>query len=86
VFVNGSYRVASFTDGVNQTTNLSYDTANNRTTITDPLGVASVYQYDSAGQLTQVRTGVTASNPNGLTQANYSRAGRPPLNTTPRAT
>ena len=70
--VNGSYRVATATDGDGGVTTFSYDTTTNRTTATDPLGVSAAYQYDANGQLTQIRSGVTAGNSAGLTQLNYA--------------
>ncbi len=68
---DGSYRVATITDGLNHTTSYSYDLAMSQTTVTDPLGVASVYTYDSHGQLTQLRSGVTTGNSKGLSQLQY---------------
>ncbi|MET3448207.1 LysM peptidoglycan-binding domain-containing protein [Ralstonia sp. 1138] len=70
--VGSSYRVASVTDGNGQVTTFAYNTASNTTTVTDPLQVSAVYQYDSKGELTQIRNGVTASNAAGLTQLNYT--------------
>lgn len=72
----GLYKVASVTDGVGQITRFAYNNTTRTTTVTDALGLASTYRYDAAGQLAQVRTGVTAANPNGLTQLSYSYDGR----------
>ena len=72
VLVNGDYRVATATDGDGGVTTFAYDTTTNSTTATDPLGVSTAYQYDAKGQLTQVRSGVTASNSAGLTQLTYT--------------
>ncbi|WPH13372.1 LysM peptidoglycan-binding domain-containing protein [Variovorax paradoxus] len=72
VKANGIDKVASVTDGLGNTTRFAYNTAANTTTVTDPLGQSSVYTYDAKGQLTQVRSGVTAANSAGLSQVNYS--------------
>ena len=72
VLVNGSYKIDTVTDGLGLVTHFGYDPANNTTTVTDPEGISSVYKYDNNGQLLQVKTGVTPSNPNGLTQTSYT--------------
>jgi len=75
VLVNGAYRVATVKDGNGAITQFAYNTTANTTTVTDPYGASSVYTYDSKGQLTQIRTGVTAANSLGLSQANYAYNG-----------
>ncbi|MFT3733512.1 MAG: DUF6531 domain-containing protein [Rhodocyclaceae bacterium] len=40
--------------GSARVTNINYDTTNRKTTVTDPLGNATVYTYDTAGQLTNI--------------------------------
>jgi YD repeat-containing protein len=72
VLVNGTYRVATATDGLGKVTQYGYDTANGKTTVTDPLGVSTVCAYDGSGRLLQVKSGVTASNAAGLTQLVYT--------------
>ncbi|MGC3996527.1 MAG: hypothetical protein QM767_02925 [Anaeromyxobacter sp.] len=72
VLLDGLYKVASVTDGEGKVTQFAYDAAAGRTTVTDPLGVATVYQHDAKGQLTQVRSGVTAGNPAGRTRLDYA--------------
>jgi YD repeat-containing protein len=76
VQVGAAYKVASVTDALGAVTRFAYDAAQNTTTVTDPLGAQSVYLYSaqdgSQGQLTQVRSGVTATNPNGLSQVSYA--------------
>ncbi|CAD6548971.1 scabin-related ADP-ribosyltransferase [Paraburkholderia metrosideri] len=58
--VNGEYRVATIAEkadnGVVRLTSLSYDTAKNQTTVTDPLGYRQVWTYDSAGRLTNIKS------------------------------
>jgi YD repeat-containing protein len=66
------YRVATVTDGDGQVTRFSYDIETRTTVMTDPLGVSTVFQYDVGGQLTQVRTGVTASSAAGLSSVSYA--------------
>jgi YD repeat-containing protein len=75
VQAGGVYRVASVTDGDGETTQYAYDVDAQTTTVTDPSDVVSTYRYDSDGRLTQVSTGVTAGNPNGLTQLSYTYDG-----------
>jgi len=53
VQVGGAYRVATVTDGLNQVTSFAYDSANRRTTITDPMLLSTVLEYDAKGQLTK---------------------------------
>jgi|GEM_PF-1052426 len=72
VEVGGTYKVATVTDALGQTTRFAYDAAQNSATVTDPLGAQSVYLYDAQGQLTQVRSGVTAGNTAGLSQISYA--------------
>ncbi|WP_005034643.1 Ig-like domain repeat protein [Holophaga foetida] len=72
VLADGQFKIATVTDGNNQVTSFAYNTTTNTTTVTDPLGVAASYQYDSKGQLTQVRTGITAGYPTGQTLLTYS--------------
>ncbi|HVE53283.1 MAG TPA: Ig-like domain repeat protein, partial [Ramlibacter sp.] len=72
VLQGGSYKVSSVTDGLGRITRFAYNAATLTTTVTDALGVASTYRYDAAGQLAQVKMGVTAANPNGLTQLSYT--------------
>ncbi|MBV8618357.1 MAG: Ig-like domain repeat protein, partial [Curvibacter sp.] len=72
VQVNGTYKVASVTDGLSQKTQFSYNTTTNQTTVTDPLGNVSNYQYDASGNLTNVQTAVSASHPTGVTQVSYT--------------
>ena len=54
VQVGGEWRIATIRDALDQATSFAYDTANRRTTVTSPLGFATVYTYDAAGQLVQV--------------------------------
>ncbi|WP_005034730.1 Ig-like domain repeat protein [Holophaga foetida] len=72
VLADGQFKIATVTDGNNQVTSFAYNTTTNTTTVTDPLGVAASYQYDSKDQLTQVRTGITAGYPTGQTLLTYS--------------
>ncbi|MDP9912417.1 YD repeat-containing protein [Variovorax boronicumulans] len=72
VQVGGTYKVATVTDALGGITRFGYDSAQNSTTVTDPLGAQSVYLYDAQGQLLQVRSGVTAGNANGLSQISYA--------------
>lgn len=55
--IDGQHRVVSIAQtsdvGVLRTTTLSYDTANRRTTITDPLGQDTILSYDAQGRLLQ---------------------------------
>ncbi|WP_168356217.1 LysM peptidoglycan-binding domain-containing protein [Lysobacter enzymogenes] len=55
--IDGQYRVVSIAQtsdiGVLRTTTLAYDTANRRTTITDPLGQDTILSYDAQGRLLQ---------------------------------
>ncbi|SFQ19784.1 YD repeat-containing protein, partial [Variovorax sp. PDC80] len=75
VLAGGSYKVATVTDALGQVTRFAYDTATGTTTVTDPLGAQSTYLYagsgDAQGQLLQMRQGVTAANPSGLSQISY---------------
>ncbi|KQV92819.1 calcium-binding protein [Rhizobacter sp. Root1221] len=64
VQVGSEYRVASLTDGSNQTTLFDYDTVTHRTTVTDPLGLLTVYGHDANGQLSSV----TAPSVGGVSQ------------------
>ncbi|SFC97263.1 RHS repeat protein, partial [Collimonas sp. OK412] len=65
VQVGADYRIATVQDGLNHVTSYNYDTASGRTTVIDPLGLKTLYDYDSKGQLTRITTpplaGVTAS-------------------------
>ncbi|KAK47824.1 hypothetical protein BG58_41105 [Caballeronia jiangsuensis] len=60
VLVGGDYRVATMAqtadDGVTRVSSFSYDTANRKTAITDPLGFKQVLTYDAAGRLTNIAT------------------------------
>ncbi|BFG79443.1 hypothetical protein PTKU46_74760 [Paraburkholderia terrae] len=53
--VNGEYRVATIAEtgdgGSVRTTTLRYDTVNNKTAVTDPLGYERVLSYDATGRL-----------------------------------
>ncbi|WP_399678705.1 Ig-like domain repeat protein, partial [Xenophilus sp.] len=69
--VGGSYKVKTVTDALGAVTTFAYDDVAGATTVTDALGSSSVYLYDAEGQLTQVRQGVTATNPAGLSQVSY---------------
>ncbi|MFV0673317.1 Ig-like domain repeat protein [Variovorax sp. tm] len=71
VEAGGVYKVATVTDALGAVTRFSYDITQNTTTITDPLGAQSTYLYDAQGQLLQMRQGVTAGNPSGLSQISY---------------
>ncbi|MCT8176736.1 Ig-like domain repeat protein [Variovorax sp. CY25R-8] len=75
VLAGGSYKVATVTDALGQVTRFAYDTVAGTTTVTDPLGAQSTYLYagsgDAQGQLLQMRRGVTAANPSGLSQISY---------------
>lgn len=51
---DGTWRIASITDGLGQATHYTYDA--NATTVTDALGQATVYTCDAAGRLTGVAT------------------------------
>jgi len=72
VQVGSDYKVRSVTDALGAVTTFDYDTAAGTTTVTDPLGAQSVYHYDAEGRLVQVRQGVTATNPAGLSQVSYA--------------
>lgn len=48
----GNFKVASVRDGLNQTSTFAYGAG--FTTVTDPLGLVTRYDYDAAGQLTKV--------------------------------
>ncbi|MGI4846664.1 MAG: hypothetical protein ACRYGK_00765, partial [Janthinobacterium lividum] len=65
VQVGGAFRIATVKDGLNRVTRYDYDLANRRTTVTDPMGLATIYTYDSNGQLLQLTppaiNGVSAS-------------------------
>lgn len=74
VLIGADYRVASFTDGLGQITQFTYDTVNRKTTVTDPLGLVTTYEYDAGGRLTRV----TAPPVAGVSQVNtfaYDAAG-----------
>ncbi|WP_345777875.1 LysM peptidoglycan-binding domain-containing protein [Lysobacter sp. ISL-42] len=62
--VGSDYRVASIAQtsdtGVLRTTTLSYDVANRRTTITDPLGQDTILSYDDQGRLLQTSSPAVA--------------------------
>ncbi|SEL71591.1 YD repeat-containing protein, partial [Roseateles sp. YR242] len=64
VQVAGEYRVETLTNALGEVTRFSYDTANHRTTVTDPLGLRTVYGYDAEGQLLSV----TAPSVDGMAQ------------------
>jgi YD repeat-containing protein len=66
VTAGGVERVASVTDGAGQVTSFSYDTVNRRTTVTDPLNLKTLYDYDAQGQLLKV----TGPAVNGVSQVN----------------
>ncbi|WP_454056445.1 LysM peptidoglycan-binding domain-containing protein [Cupriavidus sp. Marseille-Q8015] len=51
VQVAGQYRIATIIDGLGKATSYSYDFANRRTTVTDPMGLVSRYTFDADGQL-----------------------------------
>lgn len=59
----GNFKVASVRDALNQTSTFAYGAG--FTTVTDPLGLVTRYDYDAAGQLTQITApavaGVAAS-------------------------
>lgn len=48
----GNFKVASVRDGLNQTSTFAYGAG--FTTVTDPLGLVTRYDYDAAGQLTKI--------------------------------
>ena len=57
VDANGIYRAATITTGSGtaaRTLSLSYNLANNTTTVSNALGQATTYQYDAAGHLIQM--------------------------------
>ncbi|MDE2440229.1 MAG: RHS repeat protein, partial [Betaproteobacteria bacterium] len=58
VQVGSDFRIASVVetvaDGTTATTTYAYDTGNQRTTVTDPLGKVTVIAYDAAGNLTSI--------------------------------
>ncbi|OLL30852.1 hypothetical protein BTH42_14850 [Burkholderia sp. SRS-W-2-2016] len=60
--IGGEYRVTSISQtsdaGVVRITTLTYDTAKNETTATDPLGFTTVLTYDGAGRLTSIASAV----------------------------
>jgi YD repeat-containing protein len=59
--VGGNYRIKTTTDAAGSVTSFAYDTANRRTTVTDPLNKAWQYEYDAGGQLVSVITPATAT-------------------------
>ncbi len=69
---DNAWRVATVTDGEGQVTRFAYDLEARTTTVTDPFEVSNVYGYNADGQLTQIRTGVTAAKPSGLSQLDYT--------------
>ncbi|MET3496938.1 Ig-like domain repeat protein [Variovorax boronicumulans] len=71
VQAGGSYKVETVTDALGQVTRFAYSATTGTTTVTDPLGAQSTYLYDADGQLLQMRQGVTAGNPSGLSQVSY---------------
>ena len=54
VQVGGEYRVETLTNAAGEVTRFTYDVANRRTTVTDPLQLRTVYAYDARGQLLSV--------------------------------
>ncbi|WP_322026153.1 LysM peptidoglycan-binding domain-containing protein [Burkholderia sp. BCC1977] len=58
--IGGEYRVVKISErgdgGAQRVTKLAYDTANNTTTITDPLGYAKMMKYDVQGRLTSIES------------------------------
>lgn len=56
--VGADYRVTRITQtaasGVLRVTNIAYDTVNRTTTLTDPLGYATVFGYDASNRLTRI--------------------------------
>lgn len=64
VQVGAEYRVATIAErgngGAMRVTKLSYDTAMNQTTVTDPLGYQQILSYDAQGRLTSIRASSTA--------------------------
>lgn len=77
--VGGDYRVATIAQtsdtGILRTTSLSYDLANCRTVITDPLGLDTILSYDEQGRLLQ--TSSPAVNGTRQTQSfTYNAAGQ----------
>ncbi|TFY97069.1 LysM peptidoglycan-binding domain-containing protein [Ramlibacter humi] len=48
----GDWRVATIKDGLNQTTSFTYGSG--YTTVTDPLGLVTRYDYDASAQLTKI--------------------------------
>ncbi|WP_140637450.1 RHS repeat protein, partial [Methylibium rhizosphaerae] len=50
----GEYRIWRVTDALNHLTEFSYDLANRRTAVTDPMGAVTVYEYGPRGELLRV--------------------------------
>jgi YD repeat-containing protein len=66
VQVGTEYKVATIANSLGQSYSYNYDTVNRRTTVLDPLGFATIYEYDANGQLTQI----TGPAVNGVSQVN----------------
>ncbi|MEO6938251.1 MAG: hypothetical protein ABI171_23185 [Collimonas sp.] len=65
VQAGADYKIATVQDGLGRVTSYSYDTVNGRTTVIDPLGLRTLYDYDRNGQLTSI----TAPTVNGITSS-----------------
>ena len=74
VQVGGEYRVATVTNGLQQTTQFSYDTTTLQTTIQDPQSATTVLQFDPNNRLTQIDQSAPGSTV-ATTQYQYDSAG-----------
>lgn len=68
----GNYKVASVRDALNQTTSFTYGTR--FTTVTDPLGLVTRYDYDASAQVSAI-TGPAVAGASAVRQFAYDAAG-----------
>ena len=58
---DGVTRIFKVADGLGNKSTFSYDLANRRTTVTDPSGASTLYDYDAQGQLVDVQVPTTGT-------------------------